>query len=323
MVTVVTTVSLITLVYFTRPLLTSILTESEANSMKSSQVRKSTLGSQISTIKKPLSPIKCRTMKRFPSALIIGVKKGGTRALIDMLKCHPSIVTAINEIHYFDRDSNFAKGVQWYIDQMPYSQSHQITIEKSPSYFVSASAANRVYSLSPKQKLILIVRNPIDRTVSDYTQLDNKKSKEGGHWSFEGEVFLSPSGQINTAFSPVSVSMYDIHIERWLEYFRLDQILIVDGDNLIKEPVAELKRVEKFLGVKEYFTNDMFYYNSTKGFHCWKKTDKNGKVVPFCLGSAKGRQHLKLSNHTEQRLASFFAPHNNKFYEQILHKFDW
>lgn len=326
-ITVVTVITAITmtvmLTYNITPLLTSVRTESEAHYLKDGQVRESTLGLQITSTKNLVSPIKCTAMKRFPDALIIGVKKGGTRALISMLKSHPSIVTATSEVHYFDRDVNFSKGVQWYINQMPYSLSQQITIEKSPSYFVSGPAASRVYTLSPNQKIILIVRNPIDRTLSDFTQLDYKKGKQGGHWSFEGKIFLSPSGEVNTAFSPISVSMYDVHFEAWLKYFSIDQILVVDGDKLIQEPLTELKRVEKFLEVKQYFTSDKFYYNSTKGFHCWKKTDKKGRVVPVCLGSAKGRQHPKLSNLTEQRLASFFAPHNNRFYEQVQHKFNW
>ena len=75
--------------------------------------------------------------KRFPSAIIIGVKKGGTRALLNMLEAHPDIVSAHREIHYFDYEENFRRGVEFYIDQMPISQPGQITIEKSPHYFVT------------------------------------------------------------------------------------------------------------------------------------------------------------------------------------------
>lgn len=258
--------------------------------------------------------------RRFPNALIIGVRKGGTRALIDMLKAHPNIVAATNEIHYFDRNENFAKGRDWYIQQMPVSQRHQITIEKSPSYFVSHSAPERVSEMSPNIKLILIVRNPIDRTVSDYTQLFNRKSYHRG--SFEDSVFLSDN-TVNTKFSPVSVSMYDIHFKRWQEYFDLEQILIVDGDTLISNPLTELKKAESFLEVGSFFTDDMFYFNATKGFYCWKRTDKSGKLVPHCLGRAKGRRHPQILNSTTQRLANFFWPHNENFFIQCKQRFNW
>ena len=259
--------------------------------------------------------------KRFPDVVIIGVKKGGTRALIDMLKSHPEIVAASNEVHYFDREENFQKGVQWYIDQMPYSLNNQITIEKSPSYFISSIAAQRMSIMSPNIKLILIVRNPIDRAISDYTQLLYRKEKY--HGTFEGAAFLSPSGEINTEFSPISVSMYDIYIKSWLKYFDLNQLHIVDGDTLINSPIRELKRAEKFLSVSNYFTDEMFYFNTTKGFYCWKKTDKKGSLIPYCLGSAKGRQHPHLSNSTLQRLHSFFDPHTENFFLQVKKRFNW
>lgn len=267
-------------------------------------------------------PLNCslRVVRKFPSALIIGVRKGGTRALLEMLKCHPDIVTATSEIHYFDRDENFANGVQWYIDRMPLSTKTQITIEKSPSYFVTPQVAKRVFMVSPTTKIILIVRNPLDRIVSDYTQLLRKGRNKK---SFEGDVFLSPSGEINTAFYPVSISMYDIHFERWLKHFQLSQILIVNGDALIRDPTKELKKVEEFLEVSEFFQEDMFYFNATKGFYCWKKSSDDRSPSHHCLGSAKGHHLPQLSNDTVQRLRDFFRPHNERFFTQVQQRFSW
>jgi len=49
---------------------------------------------------------------RFPQAIIIGVKKGGTRALLEFLKVHPDIRAPGPEIHFFDR--NYDRGLEWY-----------------------------------------------------------------------------------------------------------------------------------------------------------------------------------------------------------------
>lgn len=65
--------------------------------------------------------------KRLPSALIIGVKKGGTRALIDALEMHPQIVPAKREVHFFDNESLYEKGLQWYREQMPLAAENQVT----------------------------------------------------------------------------------------------------------------------------------------------------------------------------------------------------
>ena len=267
-------------------------------------------------------PLNCslRVARKFPSALIIGVRKGGTRALLEMLKCHPDIVTATSEVHYFDRDENFANGVQWYIDRMPLSTKTQITIEKSPSYFVTPEVAKKVSMLSPKTKIILIVRNPLDRIASDYTQLLRKGRNKR---SFERDVFLSPTGEINTAFYPVSISMYDVHFERWLKYFDLGQILIVNGDALIRYPTKELKKVEEFLKVSEFFQEEMFYFNATKGFYCWRKSSDNGSLSHYCLGTAKGHHLPQLSNNTVQRLRDFLRPHNERFFTQVKQRFSW
>lgn len=64
--------------------------------------------------------------KKLPSALIIGVKKGGTRALINALQLHPQIVAAKREVHFFDDDSMFEKGVDWYLEQMPLASDDQV-----------------------------------------------------------------------------------------------------------------------------------------------------------------------------------------------------
>lgn len=73
----------------------------------------------------------------FVQAIIIGVRKGGTRALLEMLFLHRSVQKANGEVHFFDRDDNYERGLDWYRKRMPYSFPNQITIEKSPSYFVT------------------------------------------------------------------------------------------------------------------------------------------------------------------------------------------
>lgn len=78
-----------------------------------------------------------RTSRRLPQTLIVGVRKCGTRALLEMLYLHPRIQKAAGEVHFFDRDENYSKGLEWYRKKMPHSFRGQITIEKSPSYFVT------------------------------------------------------------------------------------------------------------------------------------------------------------------------------------------
>lgn len=66
--------------------------------------------------------------------LIIGVRKCGTRALLEMLNLHPRIQKAAGEVHFFDRDENYIKGLEWYRKKMPHSFRGQITIGKSTKF---------------------------------------------------------------------------------------------------------------------------------------------------------------------------------------------
>jgi hypothetical protein len=59
--------------------------------------------------------------KHLPQAIIVGVKKCGTRALLKFLSIHPAIAASTSEIHFFDSPNNFRLGLNWYryvINQM-------------------------------------------------------------------------------------------------------------------------------------------------------------------------------------------------------------
>lgn len=111
--------------------------------------------------------------RRLPTALIIGVKKSGTRALLEFIRIHPEVRASGCEVHFFDRHYN--KGLRWYRRRMPpVTQDGQITMEKTPSYFITREVPKRIYNMNPKTKLLLVVRDPVTRAVSDYTQAITK-----------------------------------------------------------------------------------------------------------------------------------------------------
>ena len=77
---------------------------------------------------------------------------------------------------------------------MPATLEGQVTMEKTPSYFVTAEAPRRVQHMSPGTKLIVVVRDPVTRAISDYTQV---KSKRADMPRFEELAFLNGS-QVNS-----------------------------------------------------------------------------------------------------------------------------
>ncbi|CAG9093830.1 unnamed protein product [Plutella xylostella] len=106
--------------------------------------------------------------RRLPDALIIGVKKCGTRALLEFLRLHPDVRAAGSEVHFFDKF--YHKGFEWYRQRMPATLEGQLTMEKTPSYWVTRSAPRRVHAMNPAVRLLAVVRDPVTRAVSDYTQ---------------------------------------------------------------------------------------------------------------------------------------------------------
>ncbi|XP_072838471.2 heparan sulfate glucosamine 3-O-sulfotransferase 6 [Pogona vitticeps] len=255
--------------------------------------------------------------KKFPQALIVGVKKGGTRALLEFLRVHPDVRAVGAEPHFFDR--GYEKGLLWYRNLMPRTLEGQITMEKTPSYFVTKEAPQRIYNMSRDTKLIVVVRNPVTRAVSDYTQT---LSKNPTIPSFQSLAFKNLStGLIDTTWSAVRIGIYAKHLDNWLRYFPLSRFLFVSGERLVSDPAGEMGRVQDFLGLKRVVTNKHFYFNETKGFPCLKKPE--GSSRPRCLGKSKGRPHPKIDRQVLQRLQEFYRPFNMKFYQMTGQDFGW
>lgn len=234
-----------------------------------------------------------------------------------MLDIHPEVAAAATEVHFFDWDENYAKGLEWYRDLMPYSYPHQITIEKTPGYFTSPSAPARIRAMNSSIRLLLILRDPVERVISDYTQvyfnrLENHKPVHAI------EDMLVRNGALNTRYKAIQRSLYDVYMRNWLLHFPLEQIHIVHGDTLIHNPLSELQKVEKFLELPPRIVASNFYFNQTKGFYCIRSDGRER-----CLHESKGRPHPPVNSTVLEQLRSYFRQHNHNFYQLVGHTFNW
>ncbi|OCT64271.1 hypothetical protein XELAEV_18045374mg, partial [Xenopus laevis] len=268
------------------------------------------------------SPWNCTATPRYgqkslPQAIIVGVKKGGTRAVLEFIRVHPQVRAMGTEPHFFDR--NYERGLDWYRNLMPRSLEQQITVEKTPSYFVTRDAPRRIAYMSPRVKLIVVVRNPVTRAISDYTQTLSKKPDIP---SFNELAFRNrTSGEVDTAWNAIRIGLYALHLQPWLSHFPISQMHFVSGERLIIDPAGEMARVQDFLGLKRLVNDKHFYFNKTKGFPCLKKPGGGG--APRCLGKSKGRTHVQINPEDIEQLRDFYRPHNIKFYETVGQDFHW
>ena len=222
---------------------------------------------------------------------------------------------AVSERLFFSVSQSFHSFRQ----QMPPTLPGQLTMEKTPSYFVTKAAPRRIHQMSKKTKLIVVVRDPVTRAISDYTQTASKRPNIK---SFQQLAFLnSHTGLVNTSWGAIRIGVYARHLERWLKYFPIDQMHFVSGENLIRNPAQVMDSVQSFLGLRKIVNEEHFYFNETKGFPCLKKRLHNGS--PHCLGDTKGRPHPNISEKVKQRLRAFYRPFNAKFYQMTNIDFGW
>ncbi|XP_029433230.1 heparan sulfate glucosamine 3-O-sulfotransferase 2 [Rhinatrema bivittatum] len=255
--------------------------------------------------------------KRLPHTIIVGVKKGGTRAVLEFIRVHPEVRAMGTEPHFFDR--NYDRGLDWYRSLMPRTLESQITMEKTPSYFVTKEAPKRIFSMCRGTKLIVVVRNPVTRAISDYTQTLSKKPDIP---SFQELAFQNwSSGVVDTSWNAIRIGMYVKHLEAWLQFFPISQMHFVSGEKLITDPAGEMGRIQDFLGIKRIITDKHFYFNKTKGFPCLKKTESTS--LARCLGKSKGRTHVQIDQEAIDQLREFYRPYNIKFYETVGQDFHW
>ncbi|CAG2177945.1 unnamed protein product [Oppiella nova] len=202
---------------------------------------------------------------------------------------------------------------------MPYSSTDEVTIEKSPAYFITESVPQRIHTMNASTKLIVIVRDPVTRLISDYAQLAaNKAKKDRQMASFEDLILLN-GRKINTSYKAVRIGIYAIYYSRWTQVFPKSQVHVVDGDRLVYDPYPEVQKVEQFLGLSHRISRENFSYNSTKGFFCVRLNGTSDK----CLNESKGRRHPQIDPQVIQILRRFYATHNRLFYRLVGKDFGW
>ena len=140
-------------------------------------------------------------------------------------------------------------------------------------------------------------------------------------------------------------------MRRWLALFPLSQLHVVHGERFIRKPWHELAKIERFLNLpseiraeqvmlneddsNRYSTYTLsthfpmptslssmlqFYFNATKGFHCYR-TRRGTKE--HCLDKSKGRKHPAVPDRLISRLRKFFTPYNYEFYNLVQRDFGW
>jgi len=252
-----------------------------------------------------------------PNYLLIGAQKAGTTSLHGYLRASPAVLTAsIKEVQYFSK--YYARGEDWYLAYFPLAARSRVARlrtgivpavgEASATYLFDPRAPERVRRFDPAMKLIVALRDPVDRAYSHYQMehrwgretlpFEEALAREEAELPHELErVLAEPESESGLECSYVARGRYAEQLDRWLEHFPREQLLVVTSDELLAEPRAVMTHVAAFLGLPE-----------------WHASSYPLRGV---------REYSTLPDETRERLARVFEPHNRRLEELLGRELAW
>ena len=238
-----------------------------------------------------------------PDWYIIGAPKCGTTSLYDYIVQHTDIdPCASKEPCYYN--GWYTYGQYYYRAQFPLRRRGHITGEATTSYLAHPLVAPRMYALTPSAKIIVMVRNPVDRAYSHYHMM--RRSKVETESTFEMALACEEQRQHEYERSDMnehiwhmycSNGLYAHHLTRWHPYFPVDEMLIINYDDFASNPQTVLSRVWDHLGVRP------LYVPARR---------------PLNVG-----EYPPMNQDTRDKLIEYFRPYNKRLSHLTKQKFDW
>ena len=259
-------------------------------------------------------------LRGLPDFVIIGAQKSGTTSLYDFVIKHPAIAPASKkELHYFSILHKFSE--QWYCSNFStnlsryyfYKKMNQklLTGEASPTYFFYPTVPSRMKKILPDIKLIVILRNPIDRAYSHYHHIIRTKREtissfekaielEEERCTGERERLIKDPNFVPTHYrnhSYLTGGIYADHLENWFKYYSKKQFLILTTEDFRSNSQQTLDQIFDFLGVAPFQVANLRNLN---------------------VGNYK-----KMNKNTRKFLIEYFKPHNKRLAKLLQRSFDW
>jgi hypothetical protein len=228
--------------------------------------------------------------RALPDFLIIGTKRGGTTSLWNYLIQHPLVPRLFpawntKTSHYFEE--NWHRGEQWYRSHFPTDRRRAALRrthgappsagEAAPLYMFHPLAPARVEALIPGVRLIVLLRDPVERAYSHWKErrtegkeplsfaeaLAAEPARTAGERErliAEPELFSEPYDW----YTYRARGRYLEHLEPWLERFDRSQFLFLLSEELYRDPAVNYGRVLRFLGLPAYELSSYDVYNDRR-----------------------------------------------------------
>ena len=213
-----------------------------------------------------------------PDFVIIGTQRGGTTSLHAYLRAHPGIVTpAKKELHFLT--DRFERGSEWYIGQFPATVPVETLVgEATPYALFHPRAPQRLRDVAPDARIIVLLRNPVDRAYSHFL---HERARGHETLSFEAAVAAEPdrlrgleerlasgdllASDVHKRSSYLARGRYAPQLERWLEFFPREHLVVLRSEDLYADPAAATNYVTDILGLPPLQGDAFSAHNATAG----------------------------------------------------------
>jgi hypothetical protein len=258
-----------------------------------------------------------------PDFLIIGTKRGGTTSLWRYLIQHPLVPRLFpawntKTSHYFEE--NWPKGEAWYRSHFPTARQRAALErrhggpcrvgESAPLYMFHPLVAGRVADLMPQARIIVLLRDPVERAFSHWKERrtegreplgfaealaaeDERTAGERDRLIADPDAFSEPFD----SWSYRARGRYLEHLEPWLDRFDSGQLLFLPSETLYRDPAGSYARVLDFIGLPAYElpAYDVFNDRPSKG----------------------------MDDRVRAELSAYYRPYNDALARRLGMTFDW
>ncbi len=203
----------------------------------------------------------------FPTAFLIGVQKAGTTTLNDWISQHPQVYcyNSLKDIPLFVKFPQPQQLNKRLLLETPAYNREPVVFHSAVNYIFYPSLLKQIAEKQPSAKLILILRNPVGRAISSYFYF-KKMMRETR--DIETALLYQPQTNFeitrdNNDFTYLEHGFYYEQVKTVLQYFKKEQLLLLDYDELKHDPNSLLKKVFHFLNVDEDFEANLAAKNVT------------------------------------------------------------
>ena len=249
-----------------------------------------------------------------PNFFIVGTPKAGTTALYNYLRQHPDIyLPECKEPHFFSYVGESLP--EWGIPEIEaYKQlfnsarGGQVIGEASTWYLYSSTAAEQIHRLLPDSKIIVVLRQPVERAYSSWSfRLQcGWEPIQNFEQAIEAELSRIQSG-FSWDFHYLNTGFYYSQLKRYFDLFRRDQIKVYLQEDLKADTAALMQDIFRFLEVDDSYTTDVSEKHNVTRIpkNRWinqflsKETSVKSflkKVMPNSLRSTASHRLRKLNN---------------------------